>query len=207
MPSFALAMLVAIAVPFVLTVAVGKQKGIDKQAQAAQAEADEEAAKEAKLAEISKNVESEREIKAYLNGKVIPLKEIGDGVFSEGMLGDGLAIKPKNELVCAPVSGKITMLIEDSKHAVSMTLSNGAELLIHVGIDTVGMKGDGFEYLVKMGDIVKAGTPLITFNRDKIKAAGHPDTAIMLITNPNGVNFKFNSGMQAKSDKTIIATC
>ena len=98
------------------------------------------------------------------------------------------------------------MLIEDSKHAVGMTLSNGAELLIHVGIDTVSMKGDGFEYFVKMGDIVKAGTPLITFNREKIKAAGHPDTAIMLITNPNGVNFKFNSGMQAKSGKTIIAS-
>ena len=206
MPSFAFAMLVAIAVPFVLTVALGKQKRIDKQAQAAQAEADEAAAKEAKLAEIAKNVESEREIKAYLDGEVIPLKEIGDGVFSEGMLGDGLAIKPSNELVCAPVSGKITMMIEDSKHAVGMTLSNGAELLIHVGIDTVSMKGNGFEYLVKMGDIVKAGTPLITFNREKIKAARHPDTAIMLITNPNGVNFKFNSGMQAKTGKTIIAS-
>ncbi len=81
MPSFALAMLVAIAVPFVLTVAVGKQKGIDKQAQAAQAEADETAAKEAKLAEIAKNVESEHEIKAYLDGQVIRLKKLATAYF------------------------------------------------------------------------------------------------------------------------------
>lgn len=205
MPTFALAMVAAIVVPFVLTTIIGKKKGIDEKAEVAQAEADEMAAKEAKLAEIAQNVESEKEIKAYLDGEVISLKEIGDGVFSEGMLGDGLAIKPANETVCAPVSGKITMLIEDSRHAVGMTLSNGAELLIHVGIDTVTMKGDGFAYFVKQGEFVKAGMPLISFSREKIKAAGHRDVAIMLITNPNGVKFKFNSGMQAKTGETIIA--
>lgn len=207
MPTFALAMVAAIVVPFVLTMIIGKKKGIDKNAEVAQSEADEIAAKESKLAEIAQNVESEKEIKAYLDGEVISLKEIGDGVFSEGMLGDGLAINPANETVCAPVSGKITMLIEDSKHAVGMTLSNGAELLIHVGIDTVTMKGDGFAYFVKQGDFVKAGMPLISFSREKIKAAGHRDVAIMLITNPNGVKFKFNSGMQAKTGETIIANC
>jgi len=135
------------------------------------------------------------------------LKEIGDGVFSEGMVGDGLAIIPSNETVCAPVSGKIALLMEDSKHAVGLTLSNGAEVLIHVGIDTVSMAGDGFEYLCKVGDIVKAGQPLLKFSKAKIKAAGHPDTAVFVVTNANGINFQFKSGMQAKTGKTVIATC
>ncbi len=127
-------------------------------------------------------------------------------IISAGMVGDGLAIKPSNETVCAPVFGKITVLMEDSKHAVGMTLSNGVEILIHVGIDTVSMGGEGFSYLVKVGDVVKAGTPLLKFSREKIKAAGHPDTAVFVVTNPNGVSFKFNAGQEAKTGKTIIAT-
>ena len=206
MPTFALAMLAAIIVPFLLTAAVGKKKGIDKEAAAAQAKAEAEAAAEAAQAEAEANLESEREFKAYLDGEVISLKEVGDGVFSEKMVGDGLAIKPANETVCAPVSGKVTVLMEDSRHAVGLTTSTGIELLIHVGIDTVSMQGDGFEYLVKVGDVVKAGTPLLKFSKEKIKAAGHPDTAIFVVTNPNGVDFQFKSGMKAKTGETVIAT-
>ncbi len=207
MPTFALAMLVAIVVPCVLTIAVGKKRGIDKEAEAAQAAAEIEAAAEAANAAAAANLVSENEFKAYLDGEVISLKEVGDGVFSEKMVGDGLAIKPANETVCAPVSGKITVLMEDSRHAVGMTLSNGVEVLIHVGIDTVGMGGDGFSYLVKIGDVVKVGTPLLKFSKAKIKAAGHPDTAIMVVTNPNGIDtFKFLSGMQGKTNQTVIAT-
>ena len=203
MPTFALAMLVAIVVPFILTTIVGKKKGIDKQAVADQAEADAQAAQE----QAAANLESEHEFKAYLDGEVISLEEIGDGVFSAGMVGQGLAIKPANETVCAPVSGKITVLMEDSKHAVGMTLSNGVEILIHVGIDTVSMGGEGFSYLVKVGDVVQAGTPLLKFSKAAIKKAGHPDTAVFVVTNPNGVeNFKFNSGQTAKTGQTVIAT-
>ena len=206
MPTFALAMIAAIVVPFVLTTLVGKKKGIDKQAEAAQAEAEILAAAEEKNAEAEKNLVSENEFKAYLDGKVISLKEVGDGVFSEKMVGDGLAIIPANETVCAPVSGKITVLMEDSKHAVGMTLSNGVEILIHVGIDTVSIGGKGFEYLCKVGDVVKAGTPLLKFSKEEIKKAGHPDTAVFVVTNPNGVEFKFNSGMQGKTGETVIAS-
>lgn len=206
MPTFAIAMIVAMTVPFILTVIVGKKKGIDKQAEADQAEAEILAAEESKNAEAEKNLFSENEFKAYLDGKVISLKEIGDGVFSEKMVGDGLAIIPANETVCAPVSGKITVLMEDSKHAVGMTLSNGVEILIHVGIDTVSMGGKGFSYLCKVGDVVKAGTPLLKFSKEEIKKAGHPDTAVFVVTNPNGVEFKFNSGMQGKTGETVIAT-
>ena len=206
MPTFALAMVVAIVVPFILTTIVGKKKGIDKKAAADQVEADAMAAEEAAQAEAEANLESEHEFKAYLDGEVISLAEIGDGVFSAGMVGQGLAIKPANETVCAPVSGKITVLMEDSKHAVGMTLSNGVEILIHVGIDTVSMGGEGFSYLVKVGDVVKAGTPLLKFSQSAIKKAGHPDTAVFVVTNPNGVEFKFMSGMNAETGKTIIAT-
>ena len=206
MPTFALAMLAAIVVPVLLTMAVGKKRGVDKEAEASQAAAEAEAAAEAANVEAEKNLVSENEFKAYLDGEVISLKEIGDGVFSEKMVGDGLAIKPANETVCAPVSGKVTVLMEDSKHAVGMTLSNGVEILIHVGIDTVSMGGDGFSYLVKVGDVVKVGTPLLKFSKAKIKAAGHPDTAVFVVTNPNGVDFKFNSGMKAKTGQTVIAS-
>lgn len=157
-------------------------------------------------AEAVANLESEHEFKAYLDGEVISLEEIGDGVFSAGMVGQGLAIKPANETVCAPVSGKITVLMDDSKHAVGMTLSNGVEILIHVGIDTVSMGGEGFSYLVKVGDVVKAGTPLLKSSRAAIKKAGHPDTAVFVVTNPNGVEFKFHSGINGKSNETVIAT-
>lgn len=207
MPTFALAMLVAIVVPFILTLIVGKKKGIDKQAVADQAEAEAQTAEEAAQAEAETNLESEHEFKAYLDGEVISLEEIGDGVFSTGMVGQGLAIKPANETVCAPVSGTITVLMEDSKHAVGMTLSNGVEILIHVGIDTVSMGGEGFSYLCKVGDVVKVGTPLLKFSKAAIKKAGHPDTAVFVVTNPNGVEtFKFMSGKQGKSNETVIAT-
>ena len=146
MPTFAMAMMVAIAVPFVLTVIVGKKKGIDKQTQS---EAAETAAAEENV--TGNAMESEHDFTAFLDGEVISLKEVGDGVFSEGIVGEGMAIRPVSETLCAPVSGKITMLMEDSRHAVGMTLSNGVEILLHVGIDTVDMQGDGFSYLVHTG--------------------------------------------------------
>ncbi len=203
MPTFAMAMVAAIAVPFVLTTIVGKKKGIDKLAQAEAAElapaAPEEAAEAA--------VESEHEFKAFLDGEVISLKDVGDGVFSEGIVGEGMAIRPRSETLIAPVSGRITMLMEDSRHAVGMTLSNGVELLLHVGIDTVDMQGDGFTYLVKNGDVVKAGTPLLTFSKEKIKAAGHPDVTVCVVTNKNGVEtFAFHAGMEGKAGETVIAS-
>lgn len=203
MPTFAMSMVVAIAVPFILTVIVGKKKGVDKPALATEGGAT--VAVDSSLAAAA-SLESEKEFKAYLDGEVIPLKEVGDGVFSEGIVGEGLAIRPTNELLLAPVSGKITVLMEGSRHAVGMTLSNGVEILLHVGIDTVDMNGDGFGYLVKKDDEVKAGTPLLRFSREKIKAAGHPDTTVLVVTNKNGIeNFDFMTGMTGKSGETIIA--
>ena len=91
--------------------------------------------------------------------------------------------------------------------SVVQMLSNGVEILLHEGIDTVDMQGDGFSYLVHTGDEVKAGTPLLTFSREKIKAAGHPDVTICVITNKNGVEtFAFHTGMTGKTGETVIAS-
>ena len=205
MPSFALSMLVAIVVPFVLTAIIGKKKGVGKVAVAAEGGA---AAVMPVVTEAQPAAkESEHEFKAFLDGEVISLPEVNDGVFSAGIVGEGLAIRPASELLVAPVSAKVTVLMEDSRHAVGLTLSNGVEVLLHVGIDTVDMQGEGFEYLVKQGDEVAAGTPLLKFSREKIKAAGHPEVTVCIITNKNGVeSFNFRTGMAGKAGETVIAS-
>ena len=165
MVSFAICMAIAFIVPFVLTVIVGKKR--------LQTEDTET---------VTKTSEGKPEqFTAFLSGKAISLKEVGDGVFSEGMMGDGMAIIPENETLYAPADAEITMLMPESRHACGLKLRNDMEVLLHIGVDTVDMKGDGFTYLVQEGQKVHAGTPLITFDRAKIKAAGHPDITVCII--------------------------
>ena len=116
-----------------------------------------------------------------VEGTVIARADIPDATFSAGVLGDGVGIQPSAEVVFAPFDGTVSSVAE-SRHAVGLE-SNGMELLIHVGVDTVNMNGDGFTCLVKEGDEVKAGQPLIRFSREKIKAAGYSDTVAVLLTN------------------------
>lgn len=190
MGSFAIAMLIAVAVPFALTVIVGKKKLAPKAP-----------VEKAPVAEENSN-----ELQAFLTGDVIELKEVADGVFSEGIMGEGLAIIPENDVLCAPAAGEISGLMMESRHACGIVLENGVEILLHVGIDTVDMGGDGFEYLVSEGQKVKAGTPLIRFDRTKIKASGHPDTTVCIITEPGDFeNIRFFTGVHATAGTTIIA--
>ncbi len=116
-----------------------------------------------------------------VKGTVIARDQIPDDTFASGVLGDGVGIQPEDDLVVAPFDGTISSVAE-SQHAVGIE-SNGMEMLIHVGVDTVNMQGDGFTCLVKEGDEVKAGQPLIRFDREKIKAAGYSDTVAVLLTN------------------------
>lgn len=116
-----------------------------------------------------------------VEGKVIAREEIPDATFSAGVLGDGVGIQPSAEIVYAPFDGTVSSVAE-SRHAVGLE-SNGMELLIHVGVDTVNMNGDGFVCLVNEGDEIKAGQMLIRFSREKIKAAGYSDTVAVLLTN------------------------
>ena len=116
-----------------------------------------------------------------VRGNVIAREAIPDDTLASGILGDGVGIEPTDGLVVAPFDGTISS-VADSRHAVAVE-AGGMELLIHVGVDTVNMKGDGFTCLVKEGDKVKTGQPLIRFDRAKIKAAGYSDTVAVLLTN------------------------
>ena len=116
-----------------------------------------------------------------VKGTVISREEIPDDTFASGVLGDGVGIQPSDDKVVAPFDGTISSVAE-SQHAVGIE-ANGMEMLIHVGVDTVNMQGEGFTCLVKEGDEVKAGQTLIVFDRDKIKAAGYSDTVAVLLTN------------------------
>lgn len=117
-----------------------------------------------------------------LSGNVITLEQIPDPVFSSGALGQGCGIEPTEEVVYAPIDATIST-VADTKHAVGFTASNGLEMLIHVGIDTVSMNGKGFEPLVQEGQQVKAGDPLLKFSKKDIKEAGYSDTTACLVIN------------------------
>ena len=115
-------------------------------------------------------------------GKIIPYTDIPDPTFASGALGQGVGVEPEEGVVYAPMDGEISS-VADSKHAIGITGDNDQELLIHVGVDTVEMKGDGFNTLVEEGDNVKKGQKIMEFSLQKIKEAGHPDTVVVLLTN------------------------
>lgn len=206
---FLLAMIVAVVIPFTLTFIVGRIK-LSKEnrygretAQAAVSETEPvPAAAEAKKESAAADV---KELKSILDGKVMPIEEAPDDVFSQKIMGDGLAIEPSNTVVTAPADCEVSVVMADTGHACGLSLPNGAELLIHVGVDTVDMGGDGFKLLVKEGDHVKAGQPLIEFDPAKIKAAGHPCTTMLIVTSEgNAANIKMHSGIDAKAGETTV---
>ena len=122
------------------------------------------------------------EISLPTPGKVIPYTDIPDPTFASGALGQGVGVEPEEGVVYAPMDGEISS-VADSKHAIGISGENDQELLIHVGVDTVEMKGDGFKTLVEEGDQVKKGQKIMEFDIKKIKEAGHPDTVVVLLTN------------------------
>ena len=119
---------------------------------------------------------------APVSGTAVPSEQIPDETFATGVLGRGVGIQPEEGVIVAPFDGEISS-VTDTHHAVGITSPDGMELLIHVGVDTVDMKGDGFDCFVQAGQKVKAGDRLITFDRAKIAAAGHPDMVAVLLTN------------------------
>ena len=167
-----------------------------------------EAAEEAKTAGAADGQESgsdEKELKSILDGKVMPITEAPDDVFSQKIMGDGICIEPTGNVVVAPADCEVTVVMEDTGHACGLTLSNGMELLIHVGVDTVEMGGDGFELLVKKDQRVACGTPLIRFDPAKIKEAGHPCTTMLIVTSEgNATGIRMNTGVEAKAGETPV---
>lgn len=121
-------------------------------------------------------------LSACLNGTVVPLADVKDEAFASGALGDGIAIEPTDGELVAPADGEISSTFE-THHAVGMTTTDGAELLMHIGIDTVKLGGKHFTYLVNEGDKVKKGQPLIRFELEAIKAEGYPVTTPLIVCN------------------------
>lgn len=119
---------------------------------------------------------------APVSGKAIPLSEVPDQVFAEKLAGDGLGIQAEGDVFVAPADGELTLVFK-TKHAFAMTLANGIELLVHIGIDTVSLNGEGFEQLAEQGSQVKAGTPIIKIDRDFIISKGLSLSTPVLITN------------------------
>ena len=136
---------------------------------------------------------------APAKGKAVSLKEVSNPTFSEGILGDGVAVIPSEGKIYAPADGTIGMVF-DTLHAISLTTDFGAEVLIHVGLDTVQLKGEGFEGHVKAGDTVKKGDLLLTVDLEKVKAAGYDIITPVLICNTADY-----AAVTAQADKEVNA--
>ena len=181
---YAIMLAVSFAVAFTLTWFTWKEDPEDAKvtvaktddAPAAEPTATEETAEEVTVDGTAKK------LYAPIQGTIVPRNEIPDDTFAAGVLGDGVGIDPEEGVVVAPFDGEISS-VTDTKHAIGITGPADMEVLIHVGVDTVNMKGDGFELLVEEGQKVKAGQKLMTFDIAKIKAAGYSPVAAVLLTN------------------------
>lgn len=141
-------------------------------------------------------------ISAPVGGKLIKLEEVNDEVFSSKMMGDGFAIVPSagTNIVVAPVDGEIVSL-PDSKHAVGITTQNGIDVLVHVGIDTVELKGEGFSTFVKAGQKVKRGNKLLSFDNNFMQNQGIDTTVMTIIT--GGYDKKVELTVRYQSEVSI----
>ena len=111
-------------------------------------------------------------ILAPFSGRVVPLDEVPDPVFAERMLGDGVAVDPEEGLAVAPVAGRVVVL-HSASHAFAIETEEGVRVLVHIGLETVHLRGDGFERLVQEGDRVESGQPIVRFDLERIRAAGY----------------------------------
>lgn len=190
-PLYVMCELISFAVAFALTFFYGKTHAdlvnpevaatATSAAQASATSSQVEAASEM-VADVA-DVDNEN-IAAPVDGQVKDLGDVNDQVFSTKLMGDGAAIVPSDGTVYSPVDGQVTVAYE-TKHAYGLKSKDGAEVLIHIGIDTVNLKGEGFESFVKQGQTVKAGDKLGTVDLAKVKAEGYDTTVMVVVTNTN----------------------
>ena len=184
-PFYFLCEVIAFAIAFALTYFYGKTKAADVFAEEAVAATADETV-ETELAEDvvteETNALQDETIVAPIVGQAVTLADVNDPVFASGAMGQGIAIKPTKGVVYAPADAEVTIAFATG-HAYGLKTANGAEILIHVGIDTVSMDGEGFDQKVSQGSTVKAGDVLGTFDSAKIAAAGLDDTTMVIVTN------------------------
>ena len=202
LPQYLLMVAVSFALGFALTYMFGYEDEAEEVSGAiSEAETDRltEEAVTGNLASPSEGV-----IQTPIVGDVVALSNVNDPVFSSGAMGQGIAVKPSQDVVYAPADAEVTIVFPTG-HAYGLRTANGAEILIHVGIDTVSMNGEGFNHKVAQGDKVKAGDVLGTFDSAKIAAAGLDNTTMVIVTNTAdfaSVN-PVASGTVAKGDAII----
>ena len=156
---------------------------------------------------LFKKKEKKHVLGAVAKGKAVPLSAVNDPTFSQAILGEGAAVIPAEGKVYAPVDGKVEMVFE-TLHALSITADFGAEVLVHVGLDTVQMKGDGFEAHVAAGDQVKKGEPLIRFDAAFMEKKGIDMTTMLILLNPGQYQFKtLAGGQQVKKNVDTVIEC
>lgn len=190
-PLYVMCELISFAVAFALTFFYGKTHAdlVNPEVAATAASAAQASATSSQVEVASEmvadvaNVDNEN-IAAPIDGQVKDLGDVNDQVFSTKLMGDGAAIVPSDGTVYSPVDGQVTVAYE-TKHAYGLKSKDGAEVLIHIGIDTVNLKGEGFESFVKQGQTVKAGDKLGTVDLAKVKAAGYDTTVMVVVTNTN----------------------
>ena len=200
LPQYLLMVAVSFALGFALTYMFGYEDEVEEVAGAI-SETDRltEEAVTGNLVSLSEGV-----IQTSIVGDVVALSNVNDPVFSSGAMGQGIAVKPSQDVVYAPADAEVTIVFPTG-HAYGLRTANGAEILIHVGIDTVSMNGEGFNQKVNQGDKVKAGDVLGTFDSAKIAAAGLDNTTMVIVTNTAdfaSVN-PVASGSVAKGDAVI----
>lgn len=183
-----IAMAVSFVLGFILQMALGK-KSVDQAYDEKQAKAVQEVASQADaIAKAAPSLAStsdlnvSTELVSPLAGELLPLSEVKDEVFSSGAMGEGVAVEPSEGVLHAPADGKVVMTFPTG-HAIGMKTSDGAEILMHIGMDTVNLQGHGFETLVVKGDEVKAGDELVKFDIDAIHAKGYVVTTPIVVTN------------------------
>ncbi|MGQ7671544.1 sucrose-specific PTS transporter subunit IIBC [Streptococcus suis] len=182
-PMYVVAELIAFAAAFAFTYVYGKTKASAVFAdEAATAATTPTAAATSLVEEAETGLVVEETLVSPLSGNVVTLENVNDPVFSSGAMGKGLAVKPSEGVVYAPADAEVTIAFETG-HAYGLKTASGAEILIHIGIDTVSMNGNGFEKLVAAGDKVKAGTPIAKLDVAKIAEAGLDDTTMIIVTN------------------------
>lgn len=147
---------------------------------------------------------SELQIQAFLEGETVSLKKVPDQVFSKKILGPGIAISPSGTVLMSPVDGTVAALMERTRHSCCINGERGLEIMLHIGVNTVEMNGEGFELLVKNGQKVKAGDPLIRFSPEKIQAAGFPLITSMIVTDQGEFqHVSFRPGKTVKKGDVI----
>ncbi|MFB4166974.1 PTS glucose transporter subunit IIA [Virgibacillus sp. JSM 102003] len=156
---------------------------------------------------LFKKESSNTKIYAPINGEIVSLEEVPDPVFSQKMMGDGIAIKPSEGQVYSPVEGEVVQ-IPETKHAIGLRTEDGIEILIHIGLETVSLEGKGFTINVSTGDKVSVGDSLMEFDLEYVRNNASSDISPIVITNgkDTGKSFSMTEEKESTAKETVIIT-